>query len=431
MQTRFDALIVGAGPAGASAAILLAGAGWSVGLVEKQAFPRRKVCGECIAASNLPLLHALGIGAAFMARAGPELRRVALMRGARSVVADLPPAPGSAHPWGRALGRETLDSLLLERARAVGVVLLQPWAVQKISGPVGAHCCTVRETPSDRLMVLQAPVLILAHGSWEPLPEARARQRPARSASDMLAFKANFQGGALAPGLLPVLAFAGGYGGMVLADQGLVTLACCIRVDRLDALRRAAPGLSAGDVVEAMLQRECRGVAEALHGASRSGPWLASGPLAPGLRLQADDGLFRIGNAAGEAHPIIGEGMSMALQSAWLLCDLLVQARREHGSDATAAWQQALQLRYDAQWRRHFVPRLRLAAAFAHLAMRPAASAALMALLSRFPALLTRGAAWAGKVRCAPDAAAVAALSVDARADHAVRRKPATLAQGS
>ena len=59
MTTRFDVAVVGAGPAGAAAAILLARAGWSVALVERQAFPRRKVCGECIAASNLALLDAL------------------------------------------------------------------------------------------------------------------------------------------------------------------------------------------------------------------------------------------------------------------------------------------------------------------------------------------------------------------------------------
>lgn len=62
MKTKFDVIIIDAGPAGASAATLLAQAGWSVALIEKQIFPRRKVCGECIAASNLPLLDALGIG---------------------------------------------------------------------------------------------------------------------------------------------------------------------------------------------------------------------------------------------------------------------------------------------------------------------------------------------------------------------------------
>ena len=76
MHTTYDAIIVGAGPAGATAAILLARAGWSVALIEKQNFPRRKVCGECIAASNLPLLHAIGIDTAGLeAIAGPPLRR--------------------------------------------------------------------------------------------------------------------------------------------------------------------------------------------------------------------------------------------------------------------------------------------------------------------------------------------------------------------
>lgn len=405
MQTNFDALIIGAGPAGSSAAILLATAGWSVALIEKQVFPRRKVCGECVAASNLPFLDALGIGDAFASQAGPELKRVALMRGTQSVWADLPSAADARHPWGRAIGRETLDTLLLDRARAVGATVLQPWAVQKVSGVAGSHECTVREEAGGQQQLLQAPVVILAHGSWEPLPEDRAVQRMARAGSDLLAFKANFSGAYLAAGLLPVLAFDGGYGGMVLADGGLVTLACCVRADRLEALRKAAPGRPAGDVVEEMLKRTCRGVGEALDSATRCGSWLASGPLRPGVRLRDDDEAFRIGNAAGEAHPIIGEGISMAMQSAWLLCDQLEAARSRHGATAHATWQRDAQQRYAAQWRHHFVPRLRVAAGLANLAMRPVGATALMATLKRFPNLLTRGAIWSGKVSSVSDGA--------------------------
>ena len=405
MQTRFDALVVGAGPAGCSAAILLATAGWSVALIEKQAFPRRKVCGECVAASNLPMLEALGIGDNFAARAGPELKRVALMHGTQSVWADLPPAAEAGHRWGRAIGREALDTLLLARARAAGATVLQPWAVQKVGGVAGSHYCTVREAAGGRLKRLQASVAILANGSWEPLPEERAVQRMARGGSDLLAFKANFSGGNLAAGLLPMLAFEGGYGGMVLADGGLVTLAGCIRADRLDALRRAAPGRAAGEVVEDMLKRQCRGVEEALSGAMRCGSWLASGPIRPGVRLRDDDEVFRIGNAAGEAHPIIGEGISMALQSAWLLCAQLKAARPRRDADAQAIWQRDARQRYAAEWRRHFVPRLRMAAGLANLAMRPVCATALMATLKRFPNLLTRGAIWSGKVRNLTDAA--------------------------
>lgn len=398
MQIRFDALIIGAGPAGSSAAILLAMAGWSVALIEKQAFPRRKVCGECVAASNLPLLDFLGIGDDFADLAGPELKRVALMRGTQSVWADLPPAADDRHPWGRAMGRETLDTLLLARARAAGATVLQPWTVQKVNGVAGSHHCTVREAAGGRLKFLNAPVAILAHGSWEPLPEERAERRLARGGGDLLAFKANFSGAQLAAGLLPMLAFDGGYGGMVLADGGLLTLACCIRADRLDVLRRAAPGRAAGDVVEAMLMRQCKGVAEALDGAMRCGAWLASGPLRPGVRLRDDDEVFRIGNAAGEAHPIIGEGISMALQSAWLLCAQLEATRPRRGAGAQVIWQRDAHKRYTAEWRRHFVPRLRVAAGLANLAMRPAGAAALMATLKRLPNLLTRGAIWSGKV---------------------------------
>jgi flavin-dependent dehydrogenase len=126
------------------------------------------------------------------------------------------------------------------------------------------------------------------------------------------------------------------------------------------------------------------------------GPWLASGPLATGVRLGAHDGIFRIGNAAGEAHPIIGEGISMALQSAWMLSTHMLRGSARHVRMGTG-WQQAVEHRYEQQWRRTFVPRMRLAAIFAHAAMNPLAGALLMRLLKRWPSLLASGAVAGGK----------------------------------
>ena len=393
---RFDAIVIGAGPAGSTAAILLARAGWSVAVVEKQAFPRRKVCGECIAASNLPLLEALGIGAQFAALAGPELRQVELMRGDQCVRADLPPATDERFRWGRALGRETLDTLLLEQARQSGAQVLQPCRVHAIEGVAGDWQCHVHAPNSGELKTLSAPLVIDAHGSWEALHVESGQAKAARSRADLFAFKAHFRDGALPPGVLPVLALDGGYGGIVVSNQDLTTLACCVRRDRLDSLRAMAPGERAGVVVESWLKRECAGVATALACATRQGPWLSAGPLAPGIRLRASDTIFRIGNAAGEAHPIIGEGMSMALQSAWMLCTLLLAADRRH-----AAWQSRVARSYAGQWRRQFAPRMRLAAAFAHLAMNPISAAPLMALTRQWPGLLTVGARRGGKLSSA------------------------------
>ena len=402
MQTQFDAIVIGAGPAGSTVAILLARAGWSVALVEKRRFPRRKVCGECLASSNLWILDALGIGQAYRAAAGPELRRLALLRGDRQVLAELPPGGVEGRRWGRALGRESLDTLLRDQAAAAGAVVLQPWVVQAVEGGRGDWRIGVRAVESNSLLSLHAPVAIAANGSWEALPSG-ARRRARRRGADLLAFKANFRGALQGEGLLSVLALDGGYGGMVLADGGITTVACCVRRDRLEACRREWPGLRAGEAVERWLRQSCRGLREALATAHREGPWLAAGPLDPGIRLRADDAMFRVGNAAGEAHPLIGEGMSMALQSAWLLGTQLLERSagkaRPRDGWADASWQHEVAVRYVSAWRRRFAPRLRLAAAFAHACMRPAGSAVVVGAARLWPGLLTHGARWSGKTR--------------------------------
>lgn len=432
MQTAFDAIIVGAGPAGATAAVLLARAGWSVALIEKQAFPRRKVCGECIAASNLPLLQAIGIdGAVLEAVAGAPLRRVVVLQGAQKLIFDLPAARGAGMEWGRALGRETLDTLLMGLARQAGAAVWQPWAVDSIEGGPGAFQCAVRHATTGQRAMLAAPLTILANGSWEPLPAQRVQRRAQRRASDLLAFKANFRAAALPPGLLPVLSFSGGYGGMVVADAGLLTLACCVRADRLEQWRKQAPGHSAGAAVQAMLRREIPAVDDALRTAVRDQPWMASGPLRPGVHLRENDRLLRIGNAAAEAHPIIGEGMSMAMQSAWLLCAQLLEggavAPSDRGAQEVALWHGQLARRYARLWRRNFALRLRLAALLAHAAMRPRCSAPLLALVQRWPAFLTQGVEWCGKTRTVPDAATIARLAAHC---NAAAPRPAIAAMG-
>ena len=122
--------------------------------------------------------------------------------------------------------------------------------------------------------------------------------------------------------------------------------------------------------------------------------------------MRADDPLFRIGNAAGEAHPIIGEGMSMAMQSAWLLCTRLLDAGRTGNASADAV-QRDVGRRYAEAWRDSFGPRLQLAAAFAHAAMHPASAASLVVLARAWPGLLTLGARFAGKARSVADPASI------------------------
>ena len=91
---------------------------------------------------------------------------------------------------------------------------------------------------------------------------------------------------------------------------------------------------------------------------------------------------------------MIAEGITMAMQSAWLLCERLV-ARSKEG--LTSQTLHEIGSDYAAAWRRSFAWRIRLAALFAHLAARPAAVELLLPLFRLFPATLTRGARWSGK----------------------------------
>lgn len=401
MNTAYDAIIVGAGPAGSTAAILLAQAGWSVALVEKHAFPRRKVCGECIAATNLPLLDALGVGEAFSDLAGPELRHVALFVDAHELIAPLPRDGTSEYPWGRALGREHLDTLLLQRAAAVGASIWQPWTVKRITRDGGQHVCELSAAQSGDSETLTAPILIAAHGSWERDPAGES-VAPAPHRADLFGFKATFGDADIAPGLLPVLAFAGGYGGMVLGDHGLTTLAFCIRRDALRESRERHRGLKAALAAAEHVQAQCTGARRVLATATLQAPWLSVGPIRPGIRSPwHGDGVFAIGNAAGEAHPILGEGISMAIQSAWLLSERLLARENDLRGKASTCAHALSEVGgdYAARWRRSFAPRIRLSAAFGQMALRPGLSRPLLPLLRRWPGLLTTGARLGAKVR--------------------------------
>jgi len=403
--STFDAVIVGGGPGGATSALLLAKAGWSVALVEKASFPRGKVCGEFLSATNLPLLRHLGVAESFLEMAGPEVRQVGLFSGDRAVTSDMPrpgigggTSGGTGDGWGRALGRDRLDTLLLHRAAAAGAHIWQPWSAVELVNHGGGYLCRAVSRESGQSRELRARIVVAAHGSWEPGPLPTQPARPAARPSDLFGFKAHFLDSRLPAGLMPLLAFPGGYGGMVHSDHGRVSLSCCIRRDQLKSARRAAGPVRAGEAVLAHIKQSCRAVREALAGARLEDDWFSAGPIRPGIRRCGFDRIFLVGNAAGEAHPAVAEGIGMAMQSARLLCERLTARPAGVLPDQVVA---AVRGEYAAAWRRTVAPRIHAAALIAHWAMRPAAVACVLPLLRLFPAVLTAGARFSGKATSA------------------------------
>jgi flavin-dependent dehydrogenase len=266
--------------------------------------------------------------------------------------------------------------MLRDAAVRAGAILLQPAEVTELRSEDDAHICRL-----DDGREIAARIVIAACGSWNPkgiFAVAGDQARP----SDLFAFKAHFRGSDLAPGLMPLLAFPGGYGGLVESDAGRVSLSCCIRRDML-AKVRARHGGKAAEAVLAHILETTRGARLALGGAELDGGFLSTGPIHPGIRTRSQDGVFFSGNIAGEAHPVIAEGISMAIQSSALLTKLLIVHRGEL---------------YARQWQRRFAPRIRAASVFAHLAMSGAGRLAGLALLRAAPRLLDMGARLSGKM---------------------------------
>jgi flavin-dependent dehydrogenase len=396
MTERFDAIVIGGGPAGSTAALLLAKAGGRVAIVEKATFPRRKVCGEFISTATWPLFDAMGVGDALLPLAGPAVRRVGVFAGDAAVTSNLPGGESLQHGEtpGRAVDRRHLDTLLLERAIDAGVRCFQPWSLTAFSDDCAAAECTIEERGTKRTRVLRASVVVAAHGAWEtgPLPTQQLDRR-ARD-GDLLGFKAHFRNARLPPDLMPLIAFPGGYGGLVNTGDGLLSMSCCIRRDALDVIRRRWPGDRAGDALRSHIEMACSGVADVLSGARLEGAWLAAGPMRTGIRGFGSGRIVAIGNAAAEAHPIVAEGISMAIQSAHLACAALVAAP---GEAPTAQALNEVRRVYEREWRRNFSLRVHAAALFAHLFMRPVTAIAAARLLGFAPAVLTLGAHWSGK----------------------------------
>jgi flavin-dependent dehydrogenase len=309
------------------------------------------------------------------------------------MAAPMPQSHAGSGRWGRALGREQLDDMLLQAAQSAGAAVWQPYKASALCHTEHNYECTV--SAADDTRVLTAPIVIAAHGSWENGTLPTQASTP-HAASDLLAFKAHFLDCDLPADLMPLLAFPGGYGGMVHSDGGRVSLTCCIRRDTLDQCRAHGGHRRAAEAVLHHIQSSCAGVRHALKRATLDHAWLSAGPIRPGIRDCYADGIFRIGNCAGEAHPVVAEGISMAMQSAALLCRLLIAGECDAELGRGVA---EVGARYESEWKDLFAPRIRAASVFAHLAMSPVAAEVVLPFMKHFPQVLTIGAHLSGKVR--------------------------------
>src|ERR1041384_3437373 len=120
MMEIFDVAIVGGGPAGSTCAAFCALAGLHTVVLEREKFPREKVCGDCLNPSAWPVLERLEVARRVLDLPHSKLSSVEFIAiGGQKVSIDLPTGSNCEI----SVKRSCFDDLLLRRAREVGAVV--------------------------------------------------------------------------------------------------------------------------------------------------------------------------------------------------------------------------------------------------------------------------------------------------------------------
>lgn len=385
-----DALIVGAGPAGSTAAILLARAGARVTIVDKARFPRDKLCGEFVSPEAVRILGALGVLPVISARAG-RAGAVLLSDASGRTVRITLPRPSVTSPEALGIARREMDALLLERAAregaevALGVEMLAPvYSEDRAIGIVG------RERGSGREVRIEARFLLAADGRDSPLARAIDPGPFRGRGSSLFGLKAHFRGVAGFGGSVELHYFQGGYVGLHEIGGGRVNV--CALIDRSVAgTIPREPEQIAREVFFSNTAARAR-----LEGAERISEWLAVGSLVFRADAPVRAGALFLGDAAGTIDPFAGEGMSMAFRSAEIAAEELVRvlSRGEGGASAVRSENARVCASYARRWRREFALRIGICRTLGRLAPHRTFQTPVIAALRAIPLagrLLARG----------------------------------------
>ena len=343
-----DVIIVGAGPAGAMAALRLAKLGFSVVMLEKDVFPRIKTCGDLVTVEGLRLLQSAGLSAWM-----ETCRRVDVLRFSApdGNVLDIPVADPAAEARNRILPREFLDAKLAEAAVSAGAVLRD--GAKVLEAVVEPAYGQVRVRTSAE--TITADMLLLADGSHAPVTrQLGLLKEPA----DLMAARQYLRCEDVDP--LGPLEFhfqqqiLSGYTWLFPQGSYGINLGCGTYTRRVSSKE-----IDLAQVLEDF-KRHDPVIADRLKYAEPLGPVKAH-PLRThvgGTQTHAAHVLV-LGDAAGLVSPFTGEGISSGMLSGALAARFVSDAfaAGDFSSARLAPYTQALVDRYQADHRAAYVLR--------------------------------------------------------------------------
>lgn len=364
-HTRWDAVVVGAGPAGSIAAQQLSLQGFRTLLVDRKSFPRNKTCGACVNGRAVAILQQLGLDGILKQSNSVPLKHFQVRSRGRQVIIPL--------PGGVALTRAALDAGLVQAAIEARAEFLPE---------TSATLCDVSQAGCSRhvnlvqngnvTQTVSADVVLLADG----LGNSSLRQQPELCSSvaptSRIGLGASLKNSpdVYEAGTIFMAIGKWGYVGLVRVEDGSLNIAAALDPGFVKGCSQQA------EPIATILEEACFPAIDGLESAK----WSGTVPLTRTSLRPAGKRVLILGDAAGYVEPFTGEGVSNALCSGVAAASLV--------SSRLKTWDQNIEQEWVRRHRQIVRDRQHWCRWLARLSRHPRAVHAVLYTISLFPWLV-------------------------------------------
>jgi menaquinone-9 beta-reductase len=354
-------LIIGGGLAGLTAAIHLSRMGLQVTVIEKNDFPKHKVCGEYISNEIMPYFNWLGINIKSLEPSNIDNVQFSISNGVA--------INSKLKLGGFGISRYVLDNFLYKKAIENGCLI-----IQDIVETIDFDGNEFKIITSNKA-VLKHEIVIGAFGKRSNIDQKLNRDF-IKQKSPWLGVKAHYSG-SFPNDLVGLYNFKGGYCGVSKVEDNKINICYLASYETFKEYKNT------NDYQEKVL---CKN--PLLKIIFDNATLLFEKPITISQisfekKQAVENHVLMIGDTAGLIHPLCGNGMAMAIHSAKIVSKLVLMY---FNSEINS--REELEKRYTQEWNFNFKNRLKMGRLLAHILERQKLSSFLMSILIKFPFLL-------------------------------------------
>ena len=363
MKAKPDVVIIGGGLAGLTSAIHLSKFGLQVILIEKNEFPKHKVCGEYISNEVLPYLKWLDIEITSLKPSIISKIEFSTAKG-KMISGDLPLG-------GFGISRYCLDNYLFEKAVENGCQIIQDTVsdIQFIDDEFLVS--------TSNNLELKSKIVIGAFGKRSNIDQKLNRNFIQRK-SPWLAVKAHYSGG-FPNDLVGLHNFKGGYCGVSKVENNTINICYLVDYETFKQYKNIEEFQSKVIYKNPHLKaifENCKLLFEKP---------LTISQISFEKKNAVENHILMIGDTAGLIHPLCGNGMAMAIHSSKIVSELILEFLNHKISS-----RKELEEKYTQEWNTNFKSRLRMGRFLSKILQMEKLTTFLMQLLTIFPFLLPK-----------------------------------------